>query len=145
MGNVNDFINQLIAMFGNLETLISAASGAAIAAIVLYQKIKKMLAEKSLEAIISPIAAEAENKPMQVLNTIINKPLAMDSTAQAVSQTLINSNDGKQLIVAAAAYEATKATKPKILRKLGIKSVNDMLPFVSLIYQGVVKPIIKRH
>jgi hypothetical protein len=82
---------------------------------------------------------------MQVLNTIINKPLAMDSTAQAVSQTAINSNDGKQLIVAAAAYEATKATKPKILRKLGIKSVNDMLPFVSLIYQGVVKPIIKRH
>lgn len=145
MGNINDFINQLIAMFGNLETLISAASGAVIAAIVLYQKIKKMLAEKSLEAIISPIAAEAENKPMQVLNTIINKPLAMDSTAQAVSQTLINSNDGKQLIVAAAAYEATKATKPKILRKLGIKSVNDMLPFVSLIYQGVVKPIIKRH
>jgi hypothetical protein len=145
MGNVNDFINQLIAMFGNLETLISAASGAAIAAIVLYQKIKKMLAEKSLEAIISPIAAEAENKPMQVLNSIVNKPLAMDSTAQAVSQTAINSNDGKQLIVAAAAYETTKATKPKILRKLGIKSVNDMMPFVSLIYQGIVKPIIKRH
>lgn len=145
MGNINDFINQLIAMFGNLETLISAASGAVIAAIVLYQKINKMLAEKSLAAIVSPIAAEAENKPMQVLNTIVNKPLAMDSTAQAVSQTAINSNDGKQLIVAAAAYEATKATKPKILRKLGIKSVNDMLPFVSLIYQGVVKPIIKRH
>ena len=145
MGNVNDFINQLIAMFGNIETLVSAASGAVIAAIVLDQKIKKMLAEKSLEAIISPIAAEAETKPMQVLNTIVNKPLAMDSTAQAVSQTAINSNDGKQLIVAAAAYEATKATKPKILRKLGIKSVNDMLPYVSLIYQGVVKPIIKRH
>ena len=75
MENVNDFINQLIAMFGNIETLIGAASGAIIAAIVLYQKIKKMLAEKSLEAIISPIAAEAENKPMQVLNTIVNKPL----------------------------------------------------------------------
>jgi hypothetical protein len=145
MGNINDFINQLIAMFGNLETLISAASGAIIAAIVLYQKIKKILAEKSLAAIISPIAAEAENKPELVLNSIVNKPLALDSTAQAVSQTAINSNDGKQLIVAAAAYEATKATNPKILRKLGIKSVNDMLPFVSLIYQGVVKPIIKRH
>ena len=145
MSNINDLITQLIAMFGNIEALVAAASGAIVAAILLYQKIKKMLAEKSLASIVAPIAAEAENKPMQVLNAIISKPIELDATAHAVSQTTINSNDGKALIVAAKAFEIAKTDKPGVLKKLGINSVTDMIPFVSTIYQGIVKPIIKRH
>ena len=144
MENINNLINQLIAMFGNIETLIGAATGAIVAAIILYQKIKTMLAEKSLSAIISPIAAEAEHKPMDVLNSILIKPLSLDGDVQAVSQSMVKSNGGKELIVAAKAFEVTKRDKPSILKKLGINSVTDMLPFVSVIYQSVVKPIIRK-
>ena len=145
MANINDFINQLIAMFGNIQTLIGAASGAVIAGIVLYQKIKKMLAENDLNAIITPIAAEAENKPLQVLNSIVNKPMELDGTANAVSHAQVYSNEGKALIVAAKAFETVQAEKPSILKKLGITSAADMIPIVSAAYQGIVKPIIKRH
>ena len=115
MTNINDFINQLIAMFGNIETLIGAASGAIIAGIVLYQKIKKMLAEGDLNAIIAPIAAEAENKPLQVLNAIINKPMELDGTANDVSHAQVYSNEGKNLIVATKAFETAKAKNPYCL------------------------------
>jgi len=145
MTNINEIINQLIAMFGNIQTLIGAASGAIIAGIVLYQKIKKMLAEGDLNAIIAPIAAEAENKPLQVLNSIVNKPMELDGTANAVSHAQVYSNEGKALIVATKAFETAKAEKPNILKKLGITSAADMIPIVSAAYQGIVKPIIKRH
>ena len=146
MGNINELITQLVAMFGNIETLITAAVSVIVTAIAAYKLIiEKLNARKTLESIVSPIAAEAENKPMSVLNAIINKPIELDATAHAVSQSAINSNEGKSLIVAAKAFEVTKSEKPKILKKLGINSVTDMIPLVSTIYQGIVKPIIKRH
>lgn len=146
MTNINELITQLVAMFGNIETLITAAVSVIVTAIAAYKLIiEKLNARKTLESIVSPIAAEAENKPMSVLNAIINKPFELDGTAHAVSQSAINSNEGKSLIVAAKAFEIAKTDKPGVLKKLGINSVTDMIPFVSTIYQGIVKPIIKRH
>ena len=146
MNNINELITQLVAMFGNIETLITAAVSVIVTAIAAYKLvIEKWNARKTLESIVSPIAAEAENKPMSVLSSIINKPLELDGTAHPVSQGLINSNEGKSLIVAAKAFETAKTEKPKLLKKLGITSVADMIPLVSTIYQGIVKPIIKRH
>ena len=146
MTNINELITQLVAMFGNIESLITAAVSVIITAIAAYKLIiEKWNARKTLESIVSPIAAEAENKPMSVLNSIINKPFELDGTAHAVSQSTINSNEGKNLIVAAKAFETAKTEKPKVLKKLGINSVSDMIPLVSTIYQSIVKPIIKRH
>ena len=146
MNNINELITQLVAMFGNIETLITAAVSVIVTAIAAYKLvIEKWNARKTLESIVSPIAAEAENKPMSVLSSIINKPFELDGTAHPVSQGLINSNEGKSLIVAAKAFETAKTEKPKLLKKLGITSVADMIPLVSTIYQGIVKPIIKRH
>ena len=146
MTNINELITQLVAMFGNIETLITAAVSVIVTAIAAYKLIiEKWNARKTLESIVSPIAAEAENKPMSVLNSIINKPFELDGTAHAVAQSTINSNEGKSLIVAAKAFETAKAEKPKVLKKLGINSVTDMIPLVNTIYQDIVKPIIKRH
>jgi hypothetical protein len=111
---------------------------------VQYKKLRKLLAEKDLAEIIAPISSEADTKPANILNSLINKPLSLDSTAQHVSTGQINSNEGKALIVAAKAFEQAKAEKPSILKRLGINSVSDMIPIVSGVYQGIVKPILKR-
>ena len=66
LGRINmekhyNLINQLIAMFGNIETLIGAATGAIVAAILLYQKIKRCLAEKkSLTSIVGSYCSRSE-------------------------------------------------------------------------------------
>jgi len=141
MSNLLDIILQNI---DKITAIILALAALITTIIVQYKKLLKLLAEKDIAAIISPIAAEAETKPMNILSSIINKPLELDATAQAVSPTQINSNDGKALIVATKAFETAQAEKPNLLKRLGIKSAADMIPIVTTVYQGIVKPILKR-
>jgi len=141
MTNIFDLILQNI---DKATAIVLALAALITTVIVQYKKLLKLLAEKDMAAIISPIAAEADTKPLNILNSLVNKPLELDATVQAVSNGQINSNTGKALIVAAKAFETAKAEKPSILKRLGIKSVADMIPIVSTVYQSIVKPIMKR-
>jgi len=141
MTNIFDLILQNI---DKATAIVLALAALITTVIVQYKKLLKLIAEKDMAAIISPIAAEADTKPLNILNSLVNKPLELDATVQAVSNGQINSNTGKALIVAAKAFETAKAEKPSILKRLGIKSVADMIPIVSTVYQSIVKPILKR-
>jgi hypothetical protein len=141
MSNLLDLILENI---DKATLIVLALAGLLTTVIVQYKKLRKLLAEKDLAEIIAPISSEADTKPANILNSLINKPLSLDSTAQHVSNGQINSNEGKALIVAAKAFEQAKAEKPSILKRLGINSVSDMIPIVSGVYQSIVKPILKR-
>ena len=143
MENINEIIRQLGLLLVNIETLIGVAVGVAVAAIVAYQKLKKLWAERDLQAIVAPIAGKAENHAATLLHELVNKPAFLDSALTAVSKSDIESNVGKNAIVAATAYAEVKKEKPSLLKKLGINSVSDMIPIVSGIYGSIVKPIIK--
>ncbi len=124
--------------------VILALAGLITTIVIQYRKIVKLLAMKELEELTAPIAAIAETKPQEVLASIIDKPLHLDSSAGLVSIGTIQSNLSKAEIVGTAAYEKAKAEKPNILKRLGIKSAADMIPIVSTVYQSIVKPILKR-
>jgi type III secretion system FlhB-like substrate exporter len=142
---MSNLLDLILANIDKATLIVLALAGLLTTVIVQYKKLRKLLAEKDLAEIIAPISSEADTKPANILNSLINKPLSLDSTAQHVSTGHINSNEGKALIVAAKAYEVTKSEKPKLLKKLGINNVSDMIPIVSTVYQAIVKPIIKRH
>lgn len=144
MENVNTIIQQLIVMFGNMETLIASVVSAITVAAIAYIKIKNILAGQELKEIIAPISSIAETNPAEVLRSTIAKPPQFDADISILSKTEIESNEGKAVIVASKAFEAVKAEKPNILKKLGINTAADMIPFVSLAYQNIVKPIIKK-
>ena len=141
MTNIFDLI---LANIDKATAIVLALAALITTVIVQYKKLLKLIAEKDMAAIISPIAAEADTKPLNILNSLVNKPISLDATAHAVSNVQINSNEGKALIVAAKAFETAKAEKPNILKRLGIKSAADMIPIVSTVYQSIVKPILKR-
>lgn len=141
---MSNLLDLILANIDKATLIVLALAGLLTTVIVQYKKLRKLLAEKDLAEIIAPISSEADTKPANILNSLINKPLSLDSTAQHVSTGQINSNEGKALIVAAKAFEQAKAEKPSILKRLGINSVSDMIPIVSGVYQGIVKPILKR-
>jgi hypothetical protein len=141
---MSNLLDLILANIDKVTAIVLALAALLTTVIVQYKKLLKLIAEKDIAAIISPIAAEADTKPLNILNSLVNKPISLDATAQAVSSGQINSNEGKALIVAAKAFEQAKAEKPSILKRLGIKSATDMIPIVSTVYQSIVKPILKR-
>jgi hypothetical protein len=93
------------------------------------------LAERELTDIIAPLAAKAEENPASLLSYVQDKSELFDVD--------LNSNEGKQKIVASAAMEIAKNDAPKALKKVGVKDVIDMLSVVDWVYQSAVKPIVK--
>lgn len=143
MTAINDIIQKLIAVFGNIETLITAIVSVAIAAITAYNLIRKKLAELEFKQIAAPLSTIAETKPETVLMNLLQKPQQLDPELQPVSKADIESNEGKAAIVAQAAIETIQIQKPNLLKKLGIKSATDAIPLVSSLYQFAIKPVIK--
>lgn len=139
--------NLLDLILANIDkaTAIVLAIGALITtAIIQYRKIQKLLAEKEFTEIAAQISAKTESQPLAVLNQIIDKPAHLDSELSKKASALAFTNDNKALIVSQATIETLQKNKPSILKRLGINDAVDGVNLVSSIYQGIVKPILKR-
>lgn len=138
MQTIIDYLSQI-------QNLIAVLAAIILAAIAYYWQIKAALgkAKTELANIAMPMIGKAEDSPAELLRTIVDKPANLNQSITAVTPLFINSNEGKNLIVSSAAFEKAKTEKPKLLKKLGISSISDMIPFISNVYQFAAKPIIK--
>jgi len=132
---MQNIINTITQNIEALIPLVAAIAALIIAIITQYKKIKQLLAERELTDIIAPLAAKAEENPASLLSYVQDKSELFDVD--------LNSNEGKQQIVASAAMEIAKSEAPKALKKVGVKDVTDMLSVVDWVYQNAVKPIVK--
>ena len=132
---MQNIINTITQNIEALITLVAAIAALIVAIITQYKKIKQLLAERELTDIIAPLAAKAEENPASLLSYVQDKSELFDVD--------LNSNEGKQQIVASAAMEIAKSEAPKALKKVGVKDVTDMLSVVDWVYQNAVKPIVK--
>ena len=132
---MQNIINTITQNIEALIPLVAAIAALIIAIITQYKKIKQLLAERELTDIIAPLAAKAEENPTSLLSYVKDKTELFDVD--------LNSNEGKQQIVASAAMEIAKSEAPKALKKVGVKDVTDMLSVVDWVYQNAVKPIVK--
>ena len=132
---MQNIINTITQNIEALIPLVAAIAALIVAIITQYKKIKQLLAERELTDIIAPLAAKAEENPASLLSYVQDKSELFDVD--------LNSNEGKQQIVASAAMEIAKSEAPKALKKVGVKDVTDMLSVVDWVYQSAVKPIVK--
>ena len=132
---MQNIINTITQNIEALIPLVAAIAALIVAIITQYKKIKQLLAERELTDIIAPLAAKAEENPASLLSYVQDKSELFDVD--------LNSNEGKQKIVASAAMEIAKSEAPKALKKVGVKDVTDMLSVVDWVYQNAVKPIVK--
>ena len=132
---MQNIINTITQNIEALITLVAAIAALIVAIITQYKKIKQLWAERELTDIIAPLAAKAEENPASLLSYVQDKSELFDVD--------LNSNEGKQKIVASAAMEIAKSEAPKALKKVGVKDVTDMLSVVDWVYQNAVKPIVK--
>ena len=132
---MQNIINTITQNIEALIPLVAAIAALIVAIITQYKKIKQLLAERELTDIIAPLAAKAEENPTSLLSYVKDKTELFDVD--------LNSNEGKQQIVASAAMEIAKSEAPKALKKVGVKDVTDMLSVVDWVYQNAVKPIVK--
>jgi len=132
---MQNIINTITQNIEALISLVAAIAALIVAIITQYKKIKQLLAERELTDIIAPLAAKAEENPASLLSYVQDKSELFDVD--------LNSNEGKQKIVASAAMEIAKNDAPKALKKVGVKDVTDMLSVVDWVYQNAVKPIVK--
>ena len=132
---MQNIINTITQNIEALVPLVAAIAALIIAIITQYKKIKQLWAERELTNIIAPLAAKAEENPTSLLSYVKDKTELFDVD--------LNSNEGKQKIVASAAMEIAKSEAPKALKKVGVKDVTDMLSVVDWVYQNAVKPIVK--
>ena len=132
---MQNIINTITQNIEALVPLVAAIAALIIAIITQYKKIKQLWAERELTDIIAPLAAKAEENPASLLSYVQDKSELFDVD--------LNSNEGKQQIVASAAMEIAKSEAPKALKKVGVKDVTDMLSVVDWVYQSAVKPIVK--
>ena len=142
-------MNNILDIITSTQAIIIAISALITTVVVEYLKIRKMLsqqgieeARKELEEMAAPFIGIAENSPLSVLNGLINTPRTEHNIP--VTQKTANTNEGKALVVAQAAIEQAKDKKPSILKKLGINSALDAVPIISGLYQGIIKPVLKR-
>ena len=132
---MQNIINTITQNIEALVPLVAAIAALIVAIITQYKKIKQLWAKRELTDIIAPLAAKAEENPASLLSYVQDKSELFDVD--------LNSNEGKQQIVASAAMEIAKSEAPKALKKVGVKDVTDMLSVVDWVYQSAVKPIVK--
>jgi len=123
-------MDQIISNLGKVELLIVTIVSLLLAAIAAYKQIKaawKEAARKELRDATTPLIAKAETSPLELLNSLVNKPDVNPL-----------SNEGRRTIVT----QALKERKPGLLKKLKLKDAVDIGQFISGVY-GTIKPMIK--
>lgn len=113
-----------------IQTFIGLATGVIIAGITAYRKIVKVKSEGRLFTVIAAAAGVAEHN-----SELLNERL-IDKSIDPLS------NDGKAYIVASIALSMLKTKHPKVIRRLKLYSVGSLMPYVNVVYQADVKPIV---
>lgn len=135
-------IDKMQAIVVGISALLGAIVTLVITGIREYKRIRKEIATEEFKEIAAPFIGTAENSPLSVLNDLVNIPRTEHNIP--LTQKTANTNEGKALVVAQAAIEQAKDKKPSILKKLGINSALDAVPIISGLYQGIIKPALKR-
>ena len=142
-------MNNILEIITSAEAIVIAISALIYTVVREALKIKRLLTQKGIEEarkefeeMAAPFIGTAENSPLSVLNGLINIPRTEHNIP--LTQKTANTNEGKALVVAQAAIEQAKDKKPSILKKLGINSALDAVPIISGLYQGIIKPALKR-
>lgn len=120
----------LLENIGKAEALIAAVVALILAVIAAYRQIKQAWEQRNAEALqeaVIPLITQAETKPLDLLNSLVDKP-----------NVNILTNEGKQNVV----IQALKEREPKLLKKLKLKDAIQIGSFISSVYQ-TVKPVIK--
>ena len=128
MDAIMNGIKSIIEIIGGLEALVAAIVALAVAGIAAYKKIMELINTAKLTQAAVPLITEAETKPLDLLNSLVNKP-----------QVNVLSNEGLNTIVSQALVER----EPKLLKKLKLKDIIEVGGFVSNVYQSIAKPLIK--
>ena len=130
MENLNELILKIIALVGNIETLIGVLVGLAIAGIAAYKKIQAAWNTRKLLEAVTPLIAQAETEPTMLFHQLVNKPMRK-------TEDLSSNADRNNIVV-----EALIEREPKLLKKMKLKDALQIGNFVSGAYQ-LVKPVIK--
>lgn len=138
---MSNILNTILENIDTATAIVTALSALVILLVREYVKIRKIIATKGaldeLNKIIAPFSAEAVKSPTTVLSGLTQRP--MDG-----SKLDLTKKENKAIIVAQASYEQAVSEKPTILKKLGINSAADVLPFVDVLYKSIIKPIAKK-
>lgn len=138
---MSNMLNTILENIDTATAIVTALSALVILLVREYVKIRKIIATKGaldeLNKIIAPYSAEAVKSPATVLSGLTQKPV--DG-----SKLDLTKKENKAIIVAQASYEQAVSEKPTILKKLGIDSAADVLPFVDVLYKSIIKPIAKK-
>lgn len=142
-------MNNILEIITSTEAIVIAFSALIYTVVREALKIKRLLTQKGIEEarkefeeIAAPLIGTAENSPLSILNGLVNIPRTEHNIP--LTQKTANTNEGKALVVAQAAIEQAKDKKPSILKKLGINSALDAVPIISGLYQGIIKPALKK-
>ena len=120
----------LLSNIGKAEALVVAITALILAAIAAYKQIKAAWEQRNAQALqdaVIPLITQAETKPLDLLNSLVDKP-----------NVNILTNEGKQNVV----IQALKEREPKLLKKLKLKDAIQIGGFISGVYQ-TIKPVIK--
>lgn len=128
--NIVEVMRMLNNSLVEIQTFIGLATGVIIAGITAYRKIVKVKSEGKLFTVIAAAAGVAEHN-----SGLLNERL-IDKSIDPLS------NDGKAYIVASIALSMLKTKHPKVIRRLKLYSVGSLMPYVNVVYQADVKPIV---
>ena len=128
--NIVEVMRMLNNSLVEIQTFIGLATGVIIAGITAYRKIVKVKSEGRLFTVIAAAAGVAEHN-----SELLNERL-IDKSIDPLS------NDGKAYIVASIALSMLKTKHPKVIRRLKLYSVGSLMPYVNVVYQADVKPIV---
>lgn len=128
--NIVEVMRMLNNSLVEIQTFIGLATGVIIAGITAYRKIVKVKSEGRLLTVIAAAAGVAEHN-----SELLNERL-IDKSIDPLS------NDGKAYIVASIALSMLKTKHPKVIRRLKLYSVGSLIPYVNVVYQADVKPIV---
>lgn len=142
-------MDNILEIITSAEAIVIAFSALIYTVVREALKIKRLLTQKGIEEarkefeeIAAPLIGTAENSPLSILSELANIPRTEQNIP--VTQNTASTNEGKALVVAQAAIEQAKDKKPSLLKKLGINSAMDAVPIISGLYQGIIKPALKR-
>jgi len=125
------FIQRLIDNINLIIILVGVIAGLGYALIDAYKKLRAMWASKDLLEKAAPLSGIAATEPSRILSILNNKP--------AINDIKAITNVEKNALVSQALME----TQPKLVKKVGLKTIADVGVWVANNYQSIIKPVIK--
>jgi hypothetical protein len=130
-------MDNIITIIAQSKEILAAIVALIMFAIVSYKQImaeiarKESAAKKELANIVTGLITKAEEKPNEILNSLVNKeafpPLLSTIPTPEIKENLV--------------AQALQERNPSLLKKAKLKDVPAILSFIGNVYQGI-KPVI---